>query len=204
MDLVYEVPNFLNKEELELINSSIDQYLINNQVEPNDVGHYSNREGQTVNVTTSKELKNIDDLLFLKLSSDVIKDIIKDKLNPDLVFGYGDTGYEFHRYHPNHVCHEHRDGEFTIDREKRSDSLLRFASVVLHLNTCTSGGELIFPLLDRRVKTEAGKLVIFPPYGWAKHYTEPSGQTRNVIVTWLVYNNISINRLDKLKEYYQS
>lgn len=203
MDLICEIPSFLSEQELKIINDQISAYINTNDIPFNDLGDNSNREGQSVNITSHKELKTIDDFLFQKLSSADVKKVITDIFDPDLVFGYGDTGYEFHRYHPNHICQEHRDGEFVIDQEKRSDSLLRFASVVIHLNTCDNGGELVFPLLNKKVKTEAGKLVIFPPNGWAKHYTTPSTQTRNVIVTWLVYNNISINRLDKLKEYYQ-
>jgi hypothetical protein len=54
------------------------------------------------------------------------------------------------------------------------------------------GGELIFPEQNKSIKTEEGKLVIFPPYGMYGHYTTPSNEPREVIVAWFVYDGINV------------
>jgi hypothetical protein len=71
-------------------------------------------------------------------------------------------------------------------------TLLRYASVILHLNTVREGGELVFPEQNVKIQTEEGKLVVFPPYGMYGHYTTPSNETREVIVSWFVYNGINV------------
>jgi hypothetical protein len=72
---------------------------------------------------------------------------------------------------------------------------LRYASVTLHLNTVHEGGELVFPAQNKKVKTEEGKIVIFPPYGMFGHYTTPSEEPREVVVTWFIYANMVVRRL---------
>ena len=42
-------------------------------------------------------------------------------------------------------------------------------------------------------KTVKGKVVIFPPYGMYGHYVTPSSTPREVIVSWFVYQGITIN-----------
>jgi len=101
--------------------------------------------------------------------------------------GMGDAGYEFHRYSPGDVCVEHADSEIVAGQPN-----LRYASAVLHLNTLDEGGELVFPAQNKTVKTQAGKVVVFPPYGMFRHYTTPSTQTRDVIVTWFTYDGLSV------------
>jgi hypothetical protein len=86
------------------------------------------------------------------------------------------------------VCHTHSDGEAV-------SGLLRYASVVMHLNTIEEGGELVFPNQNKSVKTEEGKVVIFPPYGMFEHYSTPADVAREVIVTWFVYNNVRVEVL---------
>ena len=104
-------------------------------------------------------------------------------------------GYEYHIYNPNDICRYHSDGE--LQDNSKPHTLLRYASVVLHLNTVTEGGELVFPNQNKSIKTEEGKLVIFPPYGMFAHYTTPSNQKREVLVSWLVYDGLIVNNLEK-------
>jgi len=54
------------------------------------------------------------------------------------------------------------------------------------------GGELVFPVQNKKIKTEVGKIVVFPPYGMYQHYTTPSDEPREVIVSWFVYNNLTV------------
>ena len=98
-----------------------------------------------------------------------------------------DSGYEYHIYDSQEICNYHGDGEFD---HNGSEIRIRYASVTLHLNTIKEGGELIFPNQNKKVKTEAGKIVIFPPYNMFGHYTTPSEEPREIIVTWFLYRGI--------------
>jgi hypothetical protein len=150
--------------------------------------NFSNyREGKTLNIGEVPELKNIDDKLQ-KIFSNISNDIVIPNFKP--LFPTGDTGYEYHCYEPGEVCRVHGDGEIT-----NNSKLLRIASVIIHLNTVENGGELVFPMQNKSIKTEKGKLVIFPPYGMYQHYTTTSEEKREVIVTWFVYNSINIVRI---------
>jgi hypothetical protein len=97
-----------------------------------------------------------------------------------------------HIYNPNDICRYHVDGE--LHDITKQQTLLRYASVVIHLNTVTEGGELVFPNQNKSIKTEEGKLVVFPPYGMYGHYTTPSNQVREVIVSWFVYDGLTVNK----------
>jgi hypothetical protein len=149
-----------------------------------------NRDGKTVNITKTPELQQVDAFLS-KLFSDIHSNVVFQRYRPPPVCTSGDSGYEYHLYEPGDVCHFHADYEFHSGDE---DTLLRYASVVLHLNTVNQGGELVFPSQDKKIKTEMGKVVIFPPYGMFSHYTTPSEEPREVVVTWFVYTNHVIRR----------
>jgi hypothetical protein len=179
--MILEFPNYVDSETTKEIRETIKPFISSKKETT------YNRDGNTVNITDTPELKNLDDKLhkiFMKIQSDVLQHRYKPS------YASADSGYEYHKYNPNDVCHYHSDGELTTSKE--SKSLLRYASVILHLNTVHEGGELIFPEQNKSIKTEEGKLVIFPPYGLYGHYTTPSNETREILVTWFVYNNINV------------
>ena len=176
--MIIELPNFVCNEDIVKIRDAVRPYLLDKQD-----NYQTNRDGNTVNISKTPELKEIDDALhgfFSKIGSGVLKCRYKPQ------FDSADSGYEYHRYNPGDVCHYHSDGE--VDPY----GMLRYASVVLHMNTPAEGGEIVFPAQNKSVKTEAGKVVIFPPYGSYGHYTTPSADPREVIVSWFVYQNVSI------------
>lgn len=188
--MIFELPNFINESQLNFINSEIQNHYT--QKATQKLGSY--RDGNTLFISSSNELKDLDDFLFSEIfASKRLLDFIQKRYKPFLETG--DSGYEFHRYSPGDVCHIHSDNEaiFLTDNVNEK-ALLRFASVVLHLNTPKTGGELVFPNLNKTIKTEAGKIVIFPPYGFAQHYTNISDDNRDVIVTWLVYKNLFVSK----------
>jgi hypothetical protein len=151
--------------------------------------HPTNRDGKTVGISTEPELKEIDrylHALFVKVQ----EDIVAKRYKPE--YPSGDSGYAYHLYRPGDICHYHKDGEFSDPTQP--ETLLRYASVTLHLNTVKEGGELVFPAQNKKVKTEAGKIVIFPPYGMFGHYTTPSEEPREVVVTWFVYQGVKAVR----------
>ena len=145
-----------------------------------------NRDGISVYITDlateKEELKQLDQklsVMFTKLSADVVR----KRFRPQ--FSSGDSGYEYHMYEPGDICHYHSDGE--VDR-----NYIRYASVVLFL-TDNDDGELVFPTQNIEIKPEKGKLVVFPPYGMFSHYSKPSKKNREILMTWFVYNDVTVN-----------
>jgi hypothetical protein len=181
--MIIELPNYVDNNTVKSIRDCVQPYLTKQKQ------HAQNRDGKTVCISEENSLKELDSQLnniFTNLQTDVVKHRYKP------LYDSGDTGYEYHMYYPGDICYVHADGEFTDLRSKTS--LLRYASVVLHLNTVEQGGELVFPVQNKIIKTEAGKVVVFPPYSMFQHYTTPSTTTREVIVTWFVYNRITVHK----------
>lgn len=172
--MIIEISNYVNLDFIKEIKSSVIPYInYNDNVS-------CNRDGNTVCISKLNELKNLDNKLC-GLFKNIQTEIIQHRYKP--MYASADNGYEYHIYNPRQICHYHADSE--ID----SDGSLRYASVVIHLNTVKNGGELIFPSQNRSIKTEIGKVVIFPPYSMYGHYTTPSDEAREVLVSWFVYKD---------------
>jgi predicted 2-oxoglutarate/Fe(II)-dependent dioxygenase YbiX len=182
--MIIELPNFVSKDDVERIRSEVRSFLYRGK------NYAYNRDGITVSITHTPELKSVDTLLS-KIFATVQSDVIQPRFKPASQFGSGDSGYEYHVYRENDVCHYHADHEFS---STESETMLRYASVVLLLTDVPKGGELIFPSQEKNVKSEAGKVVIFPPYGMFGHYVTTPSVPREVIVTWFVYTGIKAVR----------
>ena len=183
--MIIELPNYIDENTINSIKDRLRPHL------PHNKQHSYNRDGRTVYISEKEELKDLDVQLhniFSELQANVILNRYKTGLSS------GDTGYEYHLYDPQDICHLHADGEVVFDKETSNSTLLRYASVILHLNTVHEGGELVFPTQNKKIKTELGKVIIFPPYGMYQHYTTPSNEPREVIVSWFVYNNITVHK----------
>ena len=184
--MIIELPEYVDKDATKKIRELAAAYF------GSDGGYKygTYRDGKTVAITelASKypELKEIDDILHGVFSG--VQDSLLNRRYKPQPYGSGDSGYEYHRYAPGDVAHPHADGEI-------QDGLLRYASVVIHLNTIENGGELVFPNQNKSVKTEEGKIVIFPPYGMFEHYSTPADVAREVIVTWFVYDKVRVEVL---------
>jgi len=179
--MILEFSNYLDSNTVKEIKDAVKPYI------SNKIQTKYNRDGNTVDITNTPALKEIDNKLH-KIFLDIQQNIVLQRYKPQ--YQSADTGYEYHIYHAGDVCHYHVDGEF--EDTKSDTTLLRYASVILHLNTVKEGGELIFPSQNKSIKTEEGKLVIFPPYGMFGHYTTPSNEAREVIVSWFVYDKINV------------
>ena len=178
--MILEFPNYLDSETIKEIKDAVKPFISDKKETK------YNRDGNTIHITHTPELKNLDDKLH-EIFKKIQRDIVQYRYKPQLESA--DSGYQYHKYNPNDVCHYHSDGEI-------SETLLRYASVILHLNTVHEGGELVFPSQNKSIKTEAGKLVVFPPYGMYGHYTTPSNESREVLVTWFVYRNVNVINTD--------
>jgi predicted 2-oxoglutarate/Fe(II)-dependent dioxygenase YbiX len=181
--MIIELPNYVDEQTIAEIRNSVKPFL------PQSKHHAFNRDGYTVNITKNDELKELDqkiNTIFVRLQNDILTQRYKPAVGNS-----GSSDFEYHLYQAGDICRCHSDSEIIITPERPS-SLLRYASVVLHLNTMVEGGELVFPDQNQKIKTEAGKVVIFPPYGFYQHYTTPSNEDREVLVTWFVYNGINV------------
>jgi len=182
--MILEIPNAISSEKCLWIREAVKPFLSKTKA------HEQNRDGNTVSITYNSELKEVDNFLS-NVFSNIQATVLKQRFNIPGRCESGDSGYEYHLYNPGDICHYHADGEF---HDGAQTTLLRYASVTLHLNTVEEGGELIFPVQDKKIKTEEGKIVVFPPYGMYSHYTSPSIYPREVIVTWFVYQNFVVSR----------
>jgi predicted 2-oxoglutarate/Fe(II)-dependent dioxygenase YbiX len=174
--MILEFPRYAAEVDVAFIREAVAQYGTNS-----DADTYSgNREGTSLMITGTPGLEEVD----AKINSIMLG--IQEEISGiyETSFGSGDNGYEYHKYGVGQVCKTHTDG--IVDKNtllSTGRSTIRYASVVLHLTT-NNGGELVFPNQNKSIKTEAGKVVVFPPYGTHRHYTTPAVEDREVIVTW--------------------
>jgi hypothetical protein len=178
--MILELSNYIDLETVEEIKNNVRPFLTKNK------HHAYNRDGYTLNITKTKELTELD-AKIAGILRNLQQNVIRQRYKPRNSSGSSD--FEYHLYEPGDICRCHTDGEFNFGENR--NSLVRYASVVLHLNTVKEGGELVFPNQNKSIKTESGKVVVFPPYGMYEHYTTPSTESREVIVTWFVYNDIN-------------
>jgi len=174
--MIYEYPNFIDIEAITKIQKAVKPFINLEQKKT------YNRQGQTVSINENGNMQEIDSFLFNIFGKAQIE-IIEDVFKP--TYPSGDSGYEYHIYNPSEICEEHADGEI-------ANGLLRYATAIIFLNDIDEGGELVFPDLNKTVKCEAGKLVVFPPYNLFRHYTKPAKQKREIVMTWFVYSNLNV------------
>jgi hypothetical protein len=179
--MIIEMPEYVSKEDVEFIRENIRPFIKNRT-------YTYNREGSTIQVTKTPELKHVDDKLHAIFTS-VYGNTIAPRFKPALASG--DSGYEYHLYYPGDICHYHVDTEIAQNSD-RSGFDLRYATVILNLNTIETGGELVFPAQNKIIKAEAGKITVFPPYGMFGHYTTPAEIDREIVLVWFVYKSVSV------------
>ena len=191
-----EIPNFLSQEEVDYISDNLRSYAEKNPTE-RAVSRYGKSLFLSKLVHEGDPLiTEIDQRLYQHFAR-IAKEVVIPNFQPD--FPIGDSGYEYHWYRPGENCVLHSDGETAFERDDNSQQIignvsrLRFATVLLYLKTCTDGGEIVFPKQRKIFKAEAGKLLAFPPYNYYEHYTNPSSQDREIIMTWMNYDNIICN-----------
>jgi hypothetical protein len=185
MSLFIELPNYVDKEFIKEIRESVKPFI------PKTKHHTYNRDGYTVNISKNPELKLLDNKInniFTNLQAEVVFHRYRPK------FLSGSSSFEYHLYEAGDICNVHSDNEINFEKNS-SSSLIRYASVILHLNTVEEGGELIFPNQNKSIKTEEGKIVVFPPYSMFTHYTTPAKVNREIIVTWFVYSGVNATKV---------
>ena len=184
--MIFSIKDAVPKELLENIKHSVTDELLAST--GNTLGAY-NRIGKTLNISSTPELSQLDAQICAFITNLTAK-FISPRFRP--TFSSGDSGYEFHRYEPGDTCLFHEDGEFSFGGG--NTSLLRYATVILHLNTVKTGGELVFPNQNKSFPTIEGQVLIFPPHGGYPHYVTPSPEKRDILMTWMVYSGITVSK----------
>lgn len=177
--MIIELPNVIDEIRIASYKKSLQEI---NLAQKQKAGTY-NREGTTLNIFHHPELEYIN-VELRGVISELIPNVILPRIKPRFD-NIRDTGFEYHKYSPGEICHVHGDGETT---EQVGKSYLRFLTFILFLTTNESG-DLVFPAQNVSVKPQAGKVVLFPPYGFYHHYTKPDTASREIIMTWFVYSD---------------
>jgi len=187
--MIFAVENAVPKALIDDIRDGVSKTLASQGARR--FGAAYNRMGDTVCISKTSELSEVDAKLmdFIRVFSD---EVVRPRYSPE--YATGDSGYEYHRYNPGDMCLPHADGA-TSFAEGENSCLLRYATVVLHLNTVDDGGETIFPVQNQTFKTLEGQVLVFPPYGTHPHYVTASTQTREIVMTWLVYTGVNVVRV---------
>lgn len=186
--MIFTVQNALPATLISEIKLQTAEWLLLNKETPFRSAY--NRVGDTITLAKHAEFAGIDAKLDEFLQT-FFADVVSYKYKPE--FAVGDSGFEYHRYGVGEECFLHHDGATAFKRGE-SNSLLRFASIIMHLNTVDVGGETVFPMQNKSFKTIEGQVLVFPPYGTHPHYVTPSGQQREIVMTWMVYSGINIIR----------
>lgn len=96
--------------------------------------------------------------------------------------------YCFEEYRIKKYRH-HTDDQFKDHVDVQDlQSARRFLVVMLYLNSVEIGGETHFPLLDRTIKPETGKLVLFPSTWQWRHAGRPvQSNNKYILGSYLHY-----------------
>lgn len=166
------------------------KYIMEKNTSPTLFNRVANRGGQTINISKEESLKELDKKIsqFMRTFSN---NFIRYTFRPS--FPSADSGYEYHKYNAGDSCSVHSDAEIVFN-EHEVNSLIRYATVIVHLNTINNGGETIFPNQEKTIKSIEGQIIVFPPYGNYPHYVTKSNEKREILMTWYVYSGINATR----------
>jgi len=159
--------------------------------EADTAGQYKGRVGQLANeetsikrstdlVTSGKEnWKDLDNELFRSLGN-AIKEF--RETYPFFKGPFKDNGYAIQRTDPGEFYHWHIDGG-------SHEFAMRQLVAVWYLNDVTGpGGETEFSYQQIKVKPEAGKLCLFPPFWTHEHRGATLQQgVKFIATTWVVF-----------------
>jgi len=205
---IIEIPNFIPDSDCDYISETIKKYMNKN---PHKIFSGTARMGESLTISDISELKQIEEYLYENFSKKIYKEILINssyykKFVEEVGVELSDNGYDFHHYKESEYCTRHCDNHFHHPGRTKdfSESVFIFASCSLCLNTPKVGGEIVFPHLNKVIKSEKGKVSIWSPHPFYEHYTIPTeNDYRDVIVTWMEYSNkvvIDNDQYDKLLE----
>ena len=171
--------------------SSEDCLDIINRFEDSEEDHYQGRVGQTFEenldikkstdmVVSGKEnWKDVDDLLFTSLA----KALSGVKKQFDFFTGpFKDIGYAVQRTKPGEFFHWH------IDSGSHQFSDRQMVAIWYLNDVIGPGGETEFLHQHVKIKPEAGKLILFPPFWTHEHRgVTLKKDIKYIATTWIVF-----------------
>lgn len=178
---ILELENFISNEDCDYILSEIEPNLKKYKIKENDLNY--NRMGITYRIHPT--LHQVDTFIY-----DILRRVMEVLVQNKYYYSVfetkneiQDSGYDFHRYHHNEGCDLHYDGTILLPH-------VTFAAISIGLNTPKTGGEIVFPNQNKKIKTEKGKVVVWPTHPFYKHEVLPPKDChRDVLITWLIYSN---------------
>jgi len=148
---IEEIPNFLTDEECDKIIE-----MSKNKLVPSLV-YTDNKDLYITENRKSRQCWFEDDKLFIKKLSDKIKNYTNtnNKYHEQLqVVNYGPGGFFIPHYD---AC----DGNAEYCERMNGNNGPRYLTFMVYLNDDFEGGETIFPVINKLVKPEKGKAVLF-------------------------------------------
>jgi len=148
---IEEIPNFLTDEECDKIIE-----ISKNKLVPSLV-YTDNKDLYITENRKSRQCWFEDDKIFIKKLSDKIKDYTKtyDKYHEQFqVVNYEPGGFFIPHYD---AC----DGDTTYCERMNKNNGPRHLTLMVYLNEDFEGGETAFPSINKLVKPEKGKAVLF-------------------------------------------
>lgn len=189
---IIEIPNFIPDSDCDYISETIKKYMNDN---PSKIFKNTVRIGESLTISKIPELEEIEKYLYNNFSKRIYEEVIpKNMYYKNFINEWGievsDNGYDFHHYKDLDYCVRHSDNHFHSSRNDMPEEVFIFASCGLCLNTPKVGGEIVFPHLNKMIKSEKGKVTIWSPHPFYEHYTNPTkNDHRDVLLTWMQYSN---------------
>jgi predicted 2-oxoglutarate/Fe(II)-dependent dioxygenase YbiX len=176
---IFVIDNVLNFDECQEIINVIDKHATLKEC----YGESANVQSTYIDLemlkNSHKKLHDrIRNMIFNSINHTVLT---VGKYPVDISCIKSDSGYRLRKIHgPTKI---HVDGVL-----EESCNGVRFASVIIALNSDYEGGEFVFQEQDVKIKLKAGQALFFPPYWSHPHETlELHGTYRYTINTWLCH-----------------
>ena len=150
---VYEFPNLLTNEEcnkiIELSKDKIKRSTVIGESQKNDISTVRTSSNTFLNNSIDPLMKQINDKIYsiIKINTENYEDLQVVQYKPGQL-------YEAHW----DACDPKKDERCNLDVLKGG---LRFATFIIYLNDNIEGGETEFPLINKKIKPEKGKGVLF-------------------------------------------
>ena len=150
---IYEFPNLLTNEEcnkiIELSKDKIKRSTVIGESQKNDISTVRTSSNTFLNNSIDPLMKQINDKIYsiIKINTENYEDLQVVQYKPGQL-------YEAHW----DACDPKKDERCNQDVLKGG---LRFATFIIYLNDNIEGGETEFPLINKKIKPEKGKGVLF-------------------------------------------
>ena len=155
---IEEIPNFISYEECDKIIEMSKSKLVPSLVYTGNKDLFITENRKSNQCWLDESTSKIpEDIIFLKKISDKIKDYTNthNKYHEQFqVVNYGHGGF----FIPHHdAC----DGNISYCERMNKNNGPRYITLMIYLNDNFEGGETIFPSINKKIKPEKGKAVIF-------------------------------------------